>query len=162
MRGAPPGRSAIAHLTIDPAAPNHPLSYFDETTHQWRLAAGTYRVYVGSSERDTPLAATATTNASTDPVLYFPLALAPIAVVYNVTGFTELRISPDTIADIFDGDVVRWNAPAINPVRVKVPLLPVVTDLPAMLAVAPPIAAPVARFTMRPVTLAVCGGKVLY
>jgi beta-glucosidase len=43
---------------IDPAAPNHPLSYFDEATHQWRLAAGTYRVYVGGSERDTPLSAT--------------------------------------------------------------------------------------------------------
>jgi beta-glucosidase len=53
-----PGRSAIVHLKIDPSAPNHPLSYFDEATHQWRLAAGTYRVYVGSSERDTPLSAT--------------------------------------------------------------------------------------------------------
>jgi beta-glucosidase len=52
------GRSAVMHLTIDPAAPNHPLSYFDEATHQWRLAAGTYRVYVGGSERDTPLSAT--------------------------------------------------------------------------------------------------------
>ncbi len=53
-----PGRSAIVHLEIDPTAANHPLSYFDEATHQWRLAAGTYRVYVGGSERDTPLAAT--------------------------------------------------------------------------------------------------------
>ena len=49
--------SAIVHLTIDPAAPNHPLSYFDQATHQWSLAAGTYRVYVGTSERDTPLSA---------------------------------------------------------------------------------------------------------
>jgi beta-glucosidase len=54
----PPGGSAIVHLKIDPAAPNHPLSYFDQATHRWRLAAGTYRVYVGSSERDTPLSAT--------------------------------------------------------------------------------------------------------
>jgi beta-glucosidase len=53
-----PGRSTIVHLKIDPAAPNHPLGYFDEAAHQWRLAAGTYRVYVGSSERDTPLSAT--------------------------------------------------------------------------------------------------------
>jgi len=53
-----PGRSTIVHLKIDPAAPNHPLSYFDEATHEWRLAAGTYRLYVGSSERETPLSAT--------------------------------------------------------------------------------------------------------
>jgi beta-glucosidase len=53
-----PGRSAVVHVKIDPAAPNHPLSYFDEATHRWRLAAGTYRVYVGSSERHAPLSAT--------------------------------------------------------------------------------------------------------
>jgi beta-glucosidase len=52
------GRSSLVRLTIDPAAANHPLSYFDEASHQWRLAVGTYRIYVGSSERDTPLSAT--------------------------------------------------------------------------------------------------------
>jgi beta-glucosidase len=52
------GRSSVVHLTIDPAAPNHPLSYFDQVTHRWRLAVGTYRIYVGTSERDTPLSAT--------------------------------------------------------------------------------------------------------
>jgi beta-glucosidase len=50
-----PGKSTIVHLNIDPAAPNHPLSYFDEATHSWQIASGEYRVYVGSSERDTPL-----------------------------------------------------------------------------------------------------------
>lgn len=53
-----PGRSAIVHLKIDPAAPNHPLSYFDETSHSWRMATGEYRVYVGTSERNTALADT--------------------------------------------------------------------------------------------------------
>jgi beta-glucosidase len=50
-----PGRSGIVHLKIDPAAPNNPLSYFDETARSWRTAPGEYRVYVGTSERDTPL-----------------------------------------------------------------------------------------------------------
>jgi beta-glucosidase len=50
-----PGKSTMVHLKIDPAAPNHPLSYFDEATHSWRIAPGEYRVYVGPSERDTPL-----------------------------------------------------------------------------------------------------------
>jgi beta-glucosidase len=56
----PVGRSATVRLTIDPAAPTHPLSYFDTAGHRWRVAPGTYRVYVGTSERDTPLTATFT------------------------------------------------------------------------------------------------------
>jgi beta-glucosidase len=55
-----PGRSAKVRVTIDPAAPTHPLSYFDQASHQWRIAPGTYRAYVGTSERDTPLTATFT------------------------------------------------------------------------------------------------------
>jgi beta-glucosidase len=53
-----PGRSAIVHLKIDPAAPNHPLSYFDDASHSWQMAPGEYRIYVGTSERDTPLTGT--------------------------------------------------------------------------------------------------------
>jgi len=55
-----PGGSAIVHLKIDPAAANHPLSSFDEATHAWLTAPGTYRVFVGTSERDTPLSGTFT------------------------------------------------------------------------------------------------------
>jgi beta-glucosidase len=55
-----PGGSAIVHLKIDPAAANHPLSYFDEATHAWLTPPGTYRVFVGTSERDTPLSETFT------------------------------------------------------------------------------------------------------
>jgi beta-glucosidase len=50
-----PGKSTMVHLKIDPAAANHPLSYFDEATHSWQIAPGEYRVYVGTSERNTPL-----------------------------------------------------------------------------------------------------------
>jgi beta-glucosidase len=55
-----PGGSAIVHLKIDPAAANHPLSYFDEATHAWLTPPGTYRVFVGTSERDAPLSETFT------------------------------------------------------------------------------------------------------
>jgi len=57
------GRSANVRLKIDPAAPSHPLSYFDAARHQWRIAPGTYGVYVGTSERDTPLTATFTVSS---------------------------------------------------------------------------------------------------
>jgi len=55
-----PGRSANVRVNIDPAAPTHPLSYFDQASHHWSIAPGVYRVYVGTSERDTPLTATVT------------------------------------------------------------------------------------------------------
>jgi beta-glucosidase len=55
-----PGRSANVQVKLDPAAPTHPLGYFDQASHRWRTAPGTYRVYVGTSERDTPLTATFT------------------------------------------------------------------------------------------------------
>ena len=54
------GGSANVRITIDPDAPTHPLGFFDPASHSWRIAPGTYRVYVGGSERDTPLVATFT------------------------------------------------------------------------------------------------------
>jgi beta-glucosidase len=57
-----PGRSANVQVKLDPAAPTHPLGYFDQASHRWRTAPGTYRVYVGTSERDTPLTATFTVS----------------------------------------------------------------------------------------------------
>ena len=46
-------------------------------------------------------------------LLYFPIAAAPISVVYNLDGVTGLKLSGDTIAKIFQGDVTTWNDPAI-------------------------------------------------
>jgi beta-glucosidase len=47
-------------VTLDPNAPTHPLSYYDSIRHAWRTAPGTYRIYVGSSSRNTPLQTTIT------------------------------------------------------------------------------------------------------
>jgi phosphate transport system substrate-binding protein len=45
--------------------------------------------------------------------LYFPTVAAPITVSYNVSGLDELKLSPDTLAKIFQGTISRWNDPAI-------------------------------------------------
>jgi beta-glucosidase len=58
------GKTATVGITIDPSASTHPLSYFDAASGQWRIAAGTYRLYVGTSERNTPLTATFTISES--------------------------------------------------------------------------------------------------
>lgn len=45
--------------------------------------------------------------------LYFPTVAAPITVSYNLKGVTELQLSPDTLAKIFQAEITTWNDPAI-------------------------------------------------
>ena len=45
---------------------------------------------------------------------YIPSVAAPIAVVVNLPGVKDLRLTPDTLASIFQGDVTRWNDPSIS------------------------------------------------
>jgi phosphate transport system substrate-binding protein len=43
-----------------------------------------------------------------------PNYVSPIAVVFNVEGVDKLRLSPETIAAIFDGKITSWDDPAIK------------------------------------------------
>lgn len=45
--------------------------------------------------------------------LYFPTVAAPITVSYNVSGLDELKLAPDTLAQIFQGTITSWDDPAI-------------------------------------------------
>ncbi|MEX1008452.1 MAG: phosphate ABC transporter substrate-binding protein PstS [Acidimicrobiia bacterium] len=60
---------------------------------------------------DAPYAAGA---APTDPFLYFPTVVAPITVSYNVLGVTGLKLSPDSIAKIFQAQITKWDDAAIK------------------------------------------------
>jgi len=46
-------------------------------------------------------------------VLYFPIVAGPITVSFNVSGLDSLKLSPDTLAGIFQGDITTWNDPKI-------------------------------------------------
>ena len=46
-------------------------------------------------------------------ILYFPILLGPISVSYNVSGADKLNLSPDVLAKIMQGDITKWNDPAI-------------------------------------------------
>lgn len=46
-------------------------------------------------------------------VFYFPILLGPIAITYNVDGVDKLRLSPETIARIFQREIKKWNDKAI-------------------------------------------------
>jgi phosphate transport system substrate-binding protein len=45
--------------------------------------------------------------------LHIPSIAAPIAVVYNLDGVSDLRLDGPTLARIFQREVVRWDDPAI-------------------------------------------------
>jgi phosphate transport system substrate-binding protein len=82
-------------------------SKFDEE----ELAAGAERCYGGE-------------------VVELPLYISPIAVAYNLPGVEaeNLNLEPETLAGIFNGDITKWNDPAIaetNP-DVELPDLDVV------------------------------------
>jgi phosphate transport system substrate-binding protein len=42
-------------------------------------------------------------------VLYFPILLGAITVSYNIQGIDQLKLSPETIAKIFQRDIKKWN-----------------------------------------------------
>jgi phosphate transport system substrate-binding protein len=45
--------------------------------------------------------------------LYVPTVAAPITVSYNLPGVDKLQLSPDTLANIFQAKITKWNDPAI-------------------------------------------------
>jgi beta-glucosidase len=53
-----PGERTMVQFTIDPAATNHPLSYWDSNSNNWSNARGFYPIYVGSSSADIKLTGT--------------------------------------------------------------------------------------------------------
>jgi phosphate transport system substrate-binding protein len=47
-------------------------------------------------------------------VLYFPVQIGPIAIAYNVSGVSDLKLDANTLAGIFSGKITTWNDPAIK------------------------------------------------
>jgi phosphate transport system substrate-binding protein len=72
-------------------------------------------------------AASARCNGGT--ALNLPMVVGPIAVGYNLSGVTNLQLSADTIAGIFNGSITNWNDGKIaadNP-GVTLPNVPIQT-----------------------------------
>src|SRR3984957_19621949 len=89
------------------------------------LASGVVN-YAGS---DSPIPAADVPLFKGKTVLYFPVIIGPITMAYNLTGVTNLKLDPTTIAKIFQGQIKTWNDPAIkadNP-GVSLPSSPITT-----------------------------------
>ncbi len=47
-------------------------------------------------------------------VLYFPVQVGPIALAYNVSGVSNLKLDATVLAGIFSGTIKTWDDPAIK------------------------------------------------
>ena len=87
-------------------------------TGRSNLAAGTVN-FAGS---DSPIPSTETANFGGKSVLYFPVLIGPITMSYNLSGVSDLKLTPTLIAKIFQGQIKTWNDPAIKAVNPGVTL----------------------------------------
>lgn len=62
-------------------------------------------------------------NTCNGPSVTIPVTAGGVAIIYNLPGVTNLKLDAPTVAKIFQGEITRWNDPAIaalNP-GVKLP-----------------------------------------
>ncbi|MBX3220901.1 MAG: phosphate ABC transporter substrate-binding protein PstS [Labilithrix sp.] len=48
------------------------------------------------------------------PLVHVPMTIGAVVVTYNVPGVTELKLTPDVVADVFRGAVRRWDDPRLR------------------------------------------------
>ena len=94
------------------AQPNLTVNYGGGGSGKGRtdLAAGTVN-FAGS---DSPIPSDETSSFQGKTILYFPVIVGPITMAYNLSGVSNLKLSPATIAGIFSGKIKTWNDPAIK------------------------------------------------
>ncbi|HEY6310737.1 MAG TPA: phosphate ABC transporter substrate-binding protein PstS [Streptosporangiaceae bacterium] len=82
------------------------------------LASGVVN-YAGS---DSPIPAAELSTFNGKTVLYFPDVIGPITLSYNLTGVSNLKLTPTVIANIFQGKITSWNNSAITSINPGVTL----------------------------------------
>ncbi len=51
-------------------------------------------------------------------ILHLPIVAGGVAIIYNLPGNPKLKLDGDTLADIYLGNITKWNDPkiaALNP-----------------------------------------------
>lgn len=64
----------------------------------------------------------ATERCGGEAPLQIPNYLSPIAIIYNVEGVDDLKLSPEALAGIFAGKITSWDDPAIAATNEGAPL----------------------------------------
>ena len=71
--------------------------------------AGNVVQFAGSDTAPIPSAEVANFKGKT--VLYFPVVIGPITVSYNLSGVSSLKLDAPVIADLFQGNIKKWDDP---------------------------------------------------
>jgi phosphate transport system substrate-binding protein len=71
---------------------------------------------------DSPIPSDEVSSFKGKTVLYFPVIMGPITMSYNLSGVSNLKLTPKVIADIFQGKIKNWNDPAIKAINAGVNL----------------------------------------
>ncbi len=77
------------------------------------LAGG--QSYIGSDRafNDEEIAAGGFGSCATDAIVEIPVYISPVAIIFNIEGVTSLNLDATTVAQIFNGDITKWNDAAI-------------------------------------------------
>ncbi|MDR7302217.1 phosphate ABC transporter substrate-binding protein PstS [Haloactinomyces albus] len=73
--------------------------------------------FAGSDEplnKEAGEVAAAAKRCDGNPAWNIPMVFGPLAITYNVPGVDDLVLSPEVIAKIYQGEITRWNDPAIR------------------------------------------------
>jgi phosphate transport system substrate-binding protein len=77
------------------------------------FTAGSYD-FAGSDSPLKPEQATAAEAVCTDGAIDLPIYLDGVAIIYNIPGVTDLKLTGATIAKIFNLQITDWSDPAIT------------------------------------------------
>lgn len=120
----------LAAATLNGSGATFPQAYYETLIAEWKNVQPAVNVTYGgggSGQGQTDLQGGLVQWAGSDslvkdedkpkfkgPFLYFPTVAAPITVSYNLSGVSKLQLSPDTLADIFQGTITKWDDAAIK------------------------------------------------
>ena len=117
------GAGSTFQLTFQQAA----ISAFksvnsNETVNYSGVGSGTgrqdlYAGTVGFAGSDSTIPSTETADLKGKAVLYFPVLIGPITLSYNLSGISDLKLSPAVIAGIFSGKITNWSNSAISAIN---------------------------------------------
>nr|WP_243752244.1 phosphate ABC transporter substrate-binding protein PstS [Leucobacter weissii] len=73
------------------------------------------QAYIGSDRAfdDEEIAAGGFGSCVTDDIVEIPVYISPVAIIFNIEGVESLNLKPSVVADIFNGEITKWNDAAI-------------------------------------------------
>ena len=77
---------------------------------------------VGYAGSDSPIPSSEQASFKGKKVLYFPVLIGPITISYNLSGVSNLKLTPAVIAQIFSGKITNWSNSAIKSINPGVTL----------------------------------------